>query len=95
VEGIFLLCHVISVPSYRVSGPDLCGLALGGGAASGFPGLGVEVGADAGRRSACSWREAVSVSDDKQAAKAITRESDLAPMSCQGRRYNIFDPHRL
>ena len=38
--------------------------------------------------------EAVSVCDDKQAAKAATRETDLALMRCQAPRYRTFDPHR-
>ncbi len=36
----------------------------------------------------------LNVVDDKQAAKATTRESDLAPMRCQARPYRTFDPHR-
>ena len=35
----------------------------------------------------------LNVVDDKQAAKAATRESDLAPMRCQGRPYRTFDRH--
>jgi hypothetical protein len=36
----------------------------------------------------------LNVTDDKQAAKAATRESDLGPMRCQGRPYRTFDRHR-
>jgi hypothetical protein len=32
------------------------------------------------------------VADDKQEARAATRESDLAPMRCQARRYRPFHP---
>ncbi len=36
----------------------------------------------------------LNVADDKQAAKAATHESDLAPMRCQSRPYRPFDPQR-
>ena len=35
--------------------------------------------------------EDLSVADDKEKAKAATREADLAPMRCQGRRYRPFN----
>jgi hypothetical protein len=36
--------------------------------------------------------EGGSVAEDKQEARAATREADLAPMRCQSRRYRTFDP---
>jgi hypothetical protein len=38
--------------------------------------------------------EELNVADDKQEARAATRESDLTPMRCQSRRYRPFHPHR-
>ena len=35
------------------------------------------------------------VHHDKQQLRRATRESDLAPMRCQGRRYRAFDPAEL
>jgi hypothetical protein len=39
--------------------------------------------------------EALNVAEDKEAARAATREADLAPMYCQARRYRAFDPDKL
>ena len=36
--------------------------------------------------------EKLDVYEDKQKARSTTREADLAPMRCQGRRYRTFDP---
>jgi hypothetical protein len=36
--------------------------------------------------------EKLDIYDDKQKARSTTREADLAPMRCQGRRYRSFDP---
>jgi hypothetical protein len=36
--------------------------------------------------------EELDVHGDKQQATSTTREADLAPMRCQGRRYRAFDP---
>jgi hypothetical protein len=38
--------------------------------------------------------EKVDIYEDKQKAKSATREGDLAPMRCEGRRYRTFDPDR-
>jgi hypothetical protein len=35
------------------------------------------------------------VHHDKQQLRRATREADLAPMRCQGRRYRAFDPAKL
>ena len=37
--------------------------------------------------------EEPNVADDKQEARAATRETDLVPMRCQSRRYRPFDHH--
>ena len=38
--------------------------------------------------------EKLDVYEDKQKARSTTREADLAPMRCEGRRYRSFDPDR-
>jgi hypothetical protein len=38
--------------------------------------------------------EKLDVYEDKQKAKFATREADLAPMRCEGRRYRSFDPDK-
>ncbi len=38
--------------------------------------------------------EGGNVAEDEQAARAATREADLAPMRCQSRRYRPFHPDR-
>ncbi len=35
------------------------------------------------------------IHDDKQQARGVTREADLAHMRCQGRRYRPFGPTQL
>ena len=35
------------------------------------------------------------VHQERQQLKRVTREADLAPMRCQGRRYRAFDPAKL
>jgi hypothetical protein len=39
--------------------------------------------------------EGLDVYQDKQQARGATRESDLAPMRCQGRSYQPFDRDKL
>jgi hypothetical protein len=39
--------------------------------------------------------EGLDVHEDKQRARRATREADIAPMRCQGRRYHAFDPDTL
>jgi hypothetical protein len=39
--------------------------------------------------------EGLDVYEDKQETKWTTRETDLAPMRCQGRRYRVFDRDKV
>ncbi len=38
--------------------------------------------------------EVFRVAEDKQVARAATREADLTSMRCQARRYRPFEPHQ-
>ncbi len=38
--------------------------------------------------------EELNLYQDKQQARSTTRQADLAPMFCTGRRYRAFDPDR-
>ena len=39
--------------------------------------------------------EGLDVYEDKRETKWTTREADLAPMRCQGRRYRVFDRDKV